>query len=83
MLYYFAWAAKFRWCLNSSPPWSVGLSTQNDAMDVARSAPQGAHYNADVIYWELQREQRAYDILSSTRFPFFIPYKADVIYLLP
>ncbi len=29
---------------------SVGFSTQEEAMDVARSAPQGAHYHADVIY---------------------------------
>ncbi len=28
---------------------SVGLSIQDGAMDVARSAPQGAHYHVDVI----------------------------------
>ncbi len=39
-----------RWCLSSSPSLSVGLSIQNDAMYVARSAPQGAQYHADVIY---------------------------------
>ncbi len=32
------------WCL------SVGFSFQDEAMDVARSAPQGAHNYADVIY---------------------------------
>ncbi len=30
-------------------------------MDVARSAPQGAHYyHADVIHWELRREHGVY-----------------------
>ncbi len=29
-------------------PLSVGFSIQDEAMDVARSAPQGAHYHADV-----------------------------------
>ncbi len=29
---------------------SVGFSTQVEAMDVARFAPQGAHNNAGVIY---------------------------------
>ncbi len=29
---------------------SVGLSVQYGAMDVARSAPQRAHYHADIIY---------------------------------
>ncbi len=28
----------------------VGFSIQDEAMDVARSAPQGAHYHVDVIY---------------------------------
>ncbi len=32
-----------RWCLSSS------LCFKDEAMDVARSAPQGAHYHADVI----------------------------------
>ncbi len=36
--------------VNSSLSLSVGLSIQNEAMDVARSAPQGAHYHTDVIY---------------------------------
>ncbi len=39
-----------RWCLSSSLSLSVGFSIQDEAMDVARSAPQGAHYHADVIY---------------------------------
>ncbi len=39
-----------RWCLSSSLFLSVGFSTQDEAMDVARSAPLGAHYHADVIY---------------------------------
>ncbi len=29
---------------------SVGFSIQAEAMNVARYAPQGAHYHADVIY---------------------------------
>ncbi len=29
---------------------SAGCSIQDEAMDVALSAPQGAHYHADVIY---------------------------------
>ncbi len=29
---------------------AVGFSIQDDAMDVAQFAPQGAHYHADVIY---------------------------------
>ncbi len=38
-------------CLSSSLSLSVGFSIQDEAMDVARSAPQGAHYyHADVIY---------------------------------
>ncbi len=37
-------------CLSSSLSLSVGLSIQDKAMDVARSAPQGSHYHADVIY---------------------------------
>ncbi len=28
---------------------AVGFTIQLEAMDVARSAPQGAHYHADVI----------------------------------
>ncbi len=39
-----------RWCLSSSLSLSVEFSIQDEAMDVARSAPQGAHYyHADVI----------------------------------
>ncbi len=33
----------------SSLSLSVGFSIQDEAMDVARSAPQGAHYHADVM----------------------------------
>ncbi len=29
---------------------SVGVSMQDEAVDVIRAAPQGAHYHADVIY---------------------------------
>ncbi len=36
--------------LSSSLPWSVGFSIQNEAMDVARSALQGAHFHAGVVY---------------------------------
>ncbi len=39
-----------KYCLSSSLPLSVGFPNQDAAMDVARSAPQGAHYHADVIY---------------------------------
>ncbi len=39
-----------RWCLSSSLSLSVGFSIQDEAMDVARSTPQGAHYHANVIY---------------------------------
>ncbi len=39
------------WCLSSSLSLSVGFFIQDEAMDVARSAPQGAHYyHADAIY---------------------------------
>ncbi len=37
------------WCLSSSPSLSVGFSTQDAAMNVARSAPQEAHYHARVM----------------------------------
>ncbi len=37
---------------------SVKFSIQNETMDVARSAPQGAHYYADVTY--LGSEQEPY-----------------------
>ncbi len=36
-------------CLSSSPSLSVGFSIQDEAMDVARSTPQGAHYHKGVI----------------------------------
>ncbi len=36
--------------LSSSLSFSVGFFIQDEAMDVARSAPLGAHYHADVIY---------------------------------
>ncbi len=39
-----------RWCFSSSLSLLVGFSIQDEAMDVARSAPQGAHYHTDVIY---------------------------------
>ncbi len=39
-----------RWCLSSSLSLSAGFSIHGKAMDVARSAPWGAHYHADVIY---------------------------------
>ncbi len=39
-----------RLCLSGSLSLSVGFSMQDEAMDVARSAPQGAHYNVDVIF---------------------------------
>ncbi len=38
------------WCLSSSLSLSIGFSIQDETMDVARSAPQGSHYHADVIY---------------------------------
>ncbi len=36
--------------VSSSQSLSVGLSIQDEAMDVTRSVPQGAHYHEDVIY---------------------------------
>ncbi len=39
-----------RCCLISSLSLSVGFSIHDEAMDVARSAPQEAHYYADVMY---------------------------------
>ncbi len=36
--------------LSSSLSFSVGSLIQDIAMDVARPAPQGAHYHTDVIY---------------------------------
>ncbi len=39
-----------RWCLSSRLSLSVGFSIQEEAVDVARSTPQGAHYHVDVIY---------------------------------
>ncbi len=38
------------WCLSSNLSLWVGLSIQDKAMGVARSAPQGDHYHEDVIY---------------------------------
>ncbi len=40
-----------RWCLSSSLSLSVGFSIQDEAVDVVRSVPQGAHYHAGVIYF--------------------------------
>ncbi len=37
-------------CLGSSLSLSVGFYIQDEAMDVARSAPQGAYYHAEAIY---------------------------------
>ncbi len=51
------------WCLSSSQSCSVGLSTQDEAMDVVRSTPQEAHYNADVIHlnqWACGTLSKAY-----------------------
>ncbi len=38
------------WCLSSSLSLSVGFSVQDEDVDVALFAPQGAHYHADVTY---------------------------------
>ncbi len=38
-----------RWCLSSSPSRFVVLFIQDEAMDVAVSAPQGSHYHVDGI----------------------------------
>ncbi len=38
------------WRLSSSLSLPVGFSIQDEAMDVARSAPQRAHFHAGVIY---------------------------------
>ncbi len=37
-------------CVSSSLSLSVGFSIQDEARDVARSTPQGAHYHADSSY---------------------------------
>ncbi len=40
----------YSWCLSSSLPKSVGFPIQDEAMDVAQSAPQGAQYHVgDVL----------------------------------
>ncbi len=39
------------WYLSSSLSLSVGLSIQDEAMDVTWSTPQGAPYHADVKSW--------------------------------
>ncbi len=36
--------------LTSETVGTVGFSIHDEAMDVARSAPQGTHYYVDVIY---------------------------------
>ncbi len=38
------------WCLSSSLSLLVGFSIQDEAMDFARPAPQGAYYRTGVIY---------------------------------
>ncbi len=38
------------WCMSRSPSLLVGVCIQDKATDVTRSAPQGAHYHADVVY---------------------------------
>ncbi len=56
---------------------SVGFSIQNEATDVARSAPQGTHYHADVIflfpYLGIKKGRRGHMVLpvrpTPTRFP--------------
>ncbi len=45
------------WCLSSSLSLLVGFSLQDEAMDVARSAPQGAQYHVDVIYMLLRKDK--------------------------
>ncbi len=37
------------WCLSRSQSWPVGLSIQEEVMDVIQPAPQGAHYRTDVV----------------------------------
>ncbi len=37
------------WYLSSSLSLPAGFSIQDEAMDVARPAPQGSHFHADVI----------------------------------
>ncbi len=39
------------WCLSSSLSLLVGFSIQDEAIDVARPAPQEAAYHSDVIYF--------------------------------
>ncbi len=44
------WNGGLTWCLSSSPPLMIRFSTQDDCMDVTRSALQGAHCPVDVMY---------------------------------
>ncbi len=43
----------------------VGFIIQDEAMDVARSATQGAHYHVDVIIYFLNRERREHGAYGS------------------
>ncbi len=38
------------WSTSSSQPWSLGVSIQDEAMDVARAVQQRAHYQEGVTY---------------------------------
>ncbi len=48
------------WCFSSSLSLPVGFSIQTEAMDVARSAQQGGHYQARATKLEKRRKQEAY-----------------------
>ncbi len=50
LCYPYTGTGRHSWCLSSSLSLSVGFATQDEALDVARSAPQGAHYYADVMH---------------------------------
>ncbi len=55
-------SARLSWCLSSNPSLAVGFFIHDEARDVTRSAPQGAHYHADVVSkLHVQGEGREYN----------------------
>ncbi len=52
--------ADLLWCLSSSQSVSIGFSIQDEPMDVARSAPQRAHYHADVMHLLSQQGEHTF-----------------------
>ncbi len=46
--------------LSSSLSFSIGFSIEDEAVDVARSAAQGVHCDADVRFWSTRGKQHNY-----------------------